>query len=74
MLKAKEQINKDRKEVLKAIDKDFNLQLEESRKNKEQWERQQQGEFIIEWEEPEKKESKQETKQFEDAEFSVEWD
>ncbi len=74
MLKAKEQINKDRKEVLKAIDKDFNLQLEESRKNKEQWERQQQGEFIIEWEEPEEKESKQETKQFEDAEFSVEWD
>lgn len=74
MLKAKEQINKDRKEVLKAIDKDFNLQLEENRKNKEQWERQQQGEFIIEWEEPEKKESKQETKQFEDAEFSVEWD
>lgn len=74
ILKASEKLNKDRQEVLKALDKDFNLRIEESKKQREQWERQQAGEFIIEWEEPETKQENKDKKQFEEADFSVEWE
>ena len=45
--------------------------LEEAKKEKQEWEKQEKGEFIIEWEE--EKQPKEEEKQFEDSEFIIEW-
>ena len=51
--------------------KDFKLNLEEAKKDKQEWEKQEKGEFIIEWEE--KKDTVVSGKQFEDSEFIIEW-
>lgn len=71
MKKVKEKVSQDKKEILKSIDKDFQLNLQESKKDKQEWEKQEKGEFIIEWEE--EKQPKEEEKQFEDSEFIIEW-
>jgi uncharacterized protein YhdP len=71
MKKVKEKVSQDKKEILKSIDKDFQLNLQESKKDKQEWEKQEKGEFIIEWEE--KKDTVVSGKQFEDSEFIIEW-
>ncbi len=71
--RAKEQLNRDKKEILRSLDKDFDLRIEERKQDKEQWKRQEAGEFIIEWDTP-KQDSVQTPKdKSRDAEFIIEW-
>ena len=72
MKKVKEKVDKDKREIISAIDKDFKLNLEEAKKDKKNWEKQEKGEYIIEWEE-ENEEVKKE-KEFENSEFIIEWE
>ncbi|HIW87808.1 MAG TPA: hypothetical protein IAC47_06005, partial [Candidatus Onthomorpha intestinigallinarum] len=72
MLQMKEQISRDKKDIMKAMDKDLNLNMEQRKEDKKNWERQEKGEFLIEWEE--KNDTVKTEKHFEDSDISVEWE
>lgn len=72
MQQMKEQISKDKKDIMKAMDKDLNLNMEQRKEDKINWERQEKGEFLIEWEE--KNDTVKTEKHFEDSDISVEWE
>ncbi len=71
--KAKEQLQQDKKDILRSIDKDFNLRIEERKQDKEQWKRQEAGEFIIEWGEETDAKSKKQEEQVEEGDLIIEW-
>lgn len=72
MQQMKEQISRDKKDIMKAMDKDLNLNMEQRKEDKKNWERQEKGEFLIEWEE--KNDTVKTEKHFEDSDISVEWE
>ena len=76
MAKLEQTLNGNFNQLLNKIEQgilngSMSVSLEEAKKDKQEWEKQEKGEFIIEWEE--EKQTEEEEKQFEDSEFIIEW-
>lgn len=69
----KQNIKEDKKTVLESIDRDLQLNIKENQKQKEVWRKQEQGEYIIEWDETPAKDSITKEKTPE-TKFTIEWD
>ena len=69
---AKEKLKADTKIITTSIDKDLNLGIEEMKKDKKDWKRQEKGEYIIEWGD-EKADSVSKSKDEADTKFNIEW-
>jgi hypothetical protein len=75
--KVTERLKKDKKAIINSLDRDLKLGIEQSKKDKKYWEKQEKGEYIIEWdEEDEKKEEKnhQNEENYKETNFSIEWE
>ncbi len=74
MQQAKEKVQADRKEVIRSIDKDFNLRRKEAAEDKARWAKQEKGEFIIEWEQDPTPDTAKTKPHSNDADFIIEWE
>lgn len=76
--KAKENLKKDKAKIVSSIDKDLKLEVEEMKKDKANWKRQEKGEYIIDWEEAKDKGDTTQAKKDENNEnqtkFNIEWE
>jgi len=71
--RTKEILKTDKQKIASSIDKDLKLGIQEMKKDKENWKRQEKGEYIIEWDESKKADTiKKEEK--DDTKFSIEWE
>lgn len=68
----KQNLKEDKKNILKSIDRDLRLNTLENQKQKEAWRKQEQGEYIIEWDETPAGDSIPEEKAPE-TKFTIEW-
>ena len=71
--RVKERINSDKEKISKAIDKDLNLGIENMKKEKQEWKKQERGEYIIDWEEEKKKDTIN-NKENNETKFNIEWE
>lgn len=76
--KAKKNLKKDKAKIVSSIDKDLKLEVEEMKKDKANWKRQEKGEYIIDWEEAKDKGDTTQAKKDENNEnqtkFNIEWE
>lgn len=68
----KQNLKEDKKTLLESIDKDLQLNLKENQKQKEAWRKQEQGEYLIEWDEILSADTVKEEKAPE-TNFTIEW-
>lgn len=71
--KAKEILKTDKKKIALSIDRDLNLGIKEMKKDKENWKRQEKGEYIIEWD-GNKIDSISNKEESDQTKFNVEWE
>ena len=71
--RVKDKINSDKEKISKAIDKDLNLGIENMKKEKQEWKKQERGEYIIDWEEDKKKDTIN-NKENNETKFNIEWE
>lgn len=72
--RTKEILKSDKQKIVSSIDKDLKLGIQEMKKDKENWKRQEKGEYIIEWEEGKKKDTIKKEDKKDDTKFQIEWE